>query len=1098
MCLKDCTRPEVRIGLLPVLFTYTTILHGLNIFVSVITLLILSTALTHAKDETKSNPEVANDFGIVVGAVYDKATDQLFLLGDGSYPEASPGLQQIAIALQWAIADRPEGNYLSLDPIDPNNAWMRVRINAAAQDTDFGWIMFEADRLLKSYSLGSDTVVGSAIRSSIPDFQNQLQLISRNGKTQKQQGWSRFWLYPRANEVETSSNAMRIKSAVIGIKTETMRWQNGKLVSAPGFIDPISQYFAEFITEHYVELADEALVFRQLEQLLRLLLVSEWVRKEKIPISLAWIADHSRRTFRLPRITPGRRVSKSKAQTQGNVRHFQRLEISGGVGFDNIKVNYVSTFQDFSDRDIVALRTAAKNRTIFEDSVTGKQYRVAALPTGRRAFSPQRSRSLMQVALPNSQFIRLHGQEHSPLESATGAYAETSVALPALYAFNPHGREGSQRSLGIQNRSESNVPIRHYELYDTDGTLIGRFEQHEIDQDLVSIVVLPTDNTNPWKLYPEGDEIVWALGPTRRRLAFDAASGKLIGERLGDQLVRYQYNNQGQPASILAELPDGREIGIHFEHGSNGHRLLAARSTDGQESYFVEPTTNQEKQSFKAYNEGGESATVTIDPVTGDWHSEKLIAGLDYLNQHGITIARRSLAAAHPSPWLIPDGSFTLLVTNSVIRPLAVPVTSPRELLLAIREASPKDNPVIGIEASGDGRTAVLYRIGDEYQLEYLNHVQTWDRITGSPALEEFQEIERRLTREASTDELVFIHVASQGSNIRLQIGKDKHEQLIAVSDLRRLIESDSQSEADWLDSIIPGYRSGITEIVIYRSASDRYWSEQDASGGGRGGAQDPPGGTGGPKDPNDGGNGNNIGRNDGTNGAILLAAAIQSRDRTKKMELYLDDETEIARQNWKALNPIKGPNDIAVLIPKESFKIQDHDFIKGVQKVFEGAGIKVVNGPSELGDIPNVIIISGHNDTELIRYLQDLGERGVLRDKVILLNTCYADSNADRFHEIISKYAPKAILHHGFAIRPFAVQAVMREVGDMLSKLAPDSEGIHPADLMPEAAKRALFKARSENERKEILKLKQAVLQISWHYPFDDGNDNNRVKTYG
>jgi hypothetical protein len=297
----------------------------------------------------KAVSDSLQNLGMVVGATYDRAHGRLNLIGNGEHKECSPSMQQIAVAFRWAFADSPRANYVSIDPWpdNPRAPWMTVRINRDAYDTDFGWIMFEADRLMKCYSLGIDNVIGAAVASTVPGYMNMMQIsLSMAANARKQEVWSRFWLYPRNNTVEATDDAMRIGAAAIGVRTETMRWQGRQLVPAGNLRDEAAEKFAAFFTEHYTKFADEEPVFRQLEQLMRLLLVSEWIRENTIPVNLDWIERFREETFRLPRVTPALNVSQEQSQRSSNVIRKQIVNLFGGTDLD-VKPNYVSISNDF-------------------------------------------------------------------------------------------------------------------------------------------------------------------------------------------------------------------------------------------------------------------------------------------------------------------------------------------------------------------------------------------------------------------------------------------------------------------------------------------------------------------------------------------------------------------------------------------------------------------------------------------------------------------------------------------------------------------------------------------------------------------------------
>jgi len=52
---------------------------------------------------------------------------------------------------------------------------MKVRYDGATIDTEFGKVMFDADRLLKCLDMGYDNITHQPVSSSVPGYQNMIQ-----------------------------------------------------------------------------------------------------------------------------------------------------------------------------------------------------------------------------------------------------------------------------------------------------------------------------------------------------------------------------------------------------------------------------------------------------------------------------------------------------------------------------------------------------------------------------------------------------------------------------------------------------------------------------------------------------------------------------------------------------------------------------------------------------------------------------------------------------------------------------------------------------------------------------------------------------------
>jgi hypothetical protein len=1008
----------------------------------------------HGKAPQEADPLRA--LGMVVGAVYDSTTGQVHLIGDGEHTESSPTGQQIAVALRWAVADKPDGFFVSIDPWpgNPESDWMKVAISDAAQDTDFGWVMFEADRMLKSYSLGADSVTRIPLRSSIPGFQNMVDLgfqFLTNGR--RSEVWSRFWFYPRSTPAESSASMTRLGNVAVGVRTETMRRKGNQLVSGGGAQDPVAEKFAQFVTEHYADLADEEPVFRQLEQQLRLLLVSEWIRTNHIRVDLDWVAREIDDTFRIPRVTPALRVSEQRTETTATAVHVETRRLFGGVDFQNVKVTPDKVKNDAADW---ASRASEIGRASASDgfsySFNGHEYHGARLALGRRRRPGRPVETLLRVALPGGGVLNLQAETIPRPGAELHGRSDRVVALPVLHSVNPTGRDGSTQTMGIKGKPESDVPVRHYELYDVDGSLIARFEKHDIEQATARIVVLASDSGSPWRLYPKAKSVLWASGPDDRRLAFDPDLGKLVGQQIGPDLLRYEYNSHGVLERITVGADAPGTVLVEFEQGSNGNQTLLARAKDGKEVRLTDAAAGGAELKLRAYNEAGQEYPLTIEPATANWHSPGTAQGLDYLDRHAPAIARAvALAAASGRPRLVPDGGFTLFVTGSEVRPIASPLSS-TDVVAKIRHKVPEESTILGVEQTPDGRTAVLYWNRGNYELEYVRRDGSATQFAGSEARRQFEGIERTRVIAASTNEVQFVYVSAEDDTVMLQLGPTQHT--LPIAELRRLTENpespEGSAEGRALDSLFA--QGPRRDLVVYRGASYRRPQDPNAKPGQRELA-----------DP------------------VEIAEILTARYGGRGLHVYLDDETQRARANRKALEPIKGPADIVALISEnEYFNAIDRPLVENIKTILQGSGVRTSAQLSELGDIPNVLVISGDNTQQLVAHLHNLGKQGVLHNKVLLLNTCYTDSNANLFHDLVTKYGTKAILHHGEQITVVALQAVMHAAAELLTEIKEHSSSIHPADFLRQAADRALRNAGQDALRREIRKLRKGVLQIS------------------
>ncbi|RPH90852.1 MAG: hypothetical protein EHM72_18660, partial [Calditrichaeota bacterium] len=512
-----------------------------------------------------------SSLGMVVGAAFDQESGRLALIGNGEHLECSPTWQQFAVALRYAFRDSAYNNFLSIDPLpdNPTSPYMTIRMNQDVRDTEFGWVMFEADRKLKCLSMGEDNYFGITDQSRIPGFANIPEMTLQKGDVKDQNElWSRFWFYPTECAVDTSREALFIRRAQIRIKTQTMKWEKGKLVTAEGMVDETSEKFAASVNEHFEQLADETPVFRHLEQLLRLLLVGDWIRNQNFPVNLEWIHACASTPFRMPRLTPAITVTNERRITDDKGITIQTWQIYGGVDLDYTPVmTELPSARTPWQPPQTALKTEMECSQFTYD---GQSYTAASFsPLLFKTVNPAVT-EMAQLTLPNGKPFTISKRKTETPNPHLQISQESQMALPLLPSFYPQGHKGQIEYIRTSDPAQEEIVLKHYQLYDRDGQLLGIFKEHDVDPISGRIQVRAEDPHSDWVLYPEAQGAVWAQSRDGRLWVFENQYGLPIGERVDDQFIRYHYNQQGILDKASVENSSDE---ISFTHGQNGAQI---------------------------------------------------------------------------------------------------------------------------------------------------------------------------------------------------------------------------------------------------------------------------------------------------------------------------------------------------------------------------------------------------------------------------------------------------------------------------------------------------------------------------------------------
>jgi RHS repeat-associated protein len=304
------------------------------------------------------------DINTITGGTYDVNTGQIILFGkQDTSPTALPkmSLDDLAVAVKAKqLGTFPvvsiEDPIVTNQPDWPGRECATVRYGPFYTDsldgqrkvldvsskTHFGWVMFEADRLMKSLGLGKDNRTLQTVSSAVPGYQSWMNLAFQYQKQGSVK--SRFWFNPKEIVVQPSPDgkSMQITKADMQLSTETMFASNGQTESTPD-----AEYFATWFTNNYDAIAEEQVsyddsnqphkIFKELKQLAYLAGVVKWIADNNVPVDLGFLKDYQPTYFpSAPSVTPQTTFSEERFSNGGNgTIRFTTVTITGGVNFCN-------------------------------------------------------------------------------------------------------------------------------------------------------------------------------------------------------------------------------------------------------------------------------------------------------------------------------------------------------------------------------------------------------------------------------------------------------------------------------------------------------------------------------------------------------------------------------------------------------------------------------------------------------------------------------------------------------------------------------------------------------------------------------------------
>jgi hypothetical protein len=294
--------------------------------------------------------------GNLRAAVYDRQKKYFIFFGETT--EKSPNLQpdDCLVAAHAVFNTQYQGAMVTIDP-DPENLETRgiVRFGGDIEGTHIGDVLFESDRMLKCLGQGYDNHKDEPLYSNVDGFKPMQDLMEAEEINQKKQEWIRFWFMPVELEV-TSSDSQDVivfPRNIMTVKTENMRFDGKKLVSdfTPDPSSPQGKFAAHF-NANLDAFAAEFPVFRELQEVSKLIAFFKWIHDREMSIDLKYLHDAEVRKFPYYEYTPliksTRMLTRERVQGDHLVTEKITSTLMGGIDLQNFQFKPVpaSSYED--------------------------------------------------------------------------------------------------------------------------------------------------------------------------------------------------------------------------------------------------------------------------------------------------------------------------------------------------------------------------------------------------------------------------------------------------------------------------------------------------------------------------------------------------------------------------------------------------------------------------------------------------------------------------------------------------------------------------------------------------------------------------------
>lgn len=572
--------------------------------------------------------------GLVDGITLDD-NNNLVLLGKAGQQIKLPSLRlDDVVTVFRSVYIHGEGPTVTIDPNpeNPEGSAMIIRHGKATENTYVGWVLFQADRLMKGYTLGIDNVTTQEISSTVPGYDNVLNTIYFGGespeKLRKQGHWERFWIVPdEVRRFGSGKRALTLFEVPLKVKTQSMQWENDKLVDdTSGKSSPGALAFTNWFTNQYDLIAHEQLltpphesgitepvaVFTELRRIALITAIAEMLRDQGVPMPF-WMRDYDVQTVPFEKFTPGLEVTRS------NQRLIARLY--GGVQLSPDG----EAIRDFTARNDLS-RLPEMEQKIFHEKITQADSLEQTVRVNAPASEPLKVRQFTHkgfeyqtVALPGAATHALAPCRLEEVDLSVTIEGDYSIQLARSYNsfFNPNGPWGRGWAFDLPRLESVKVPVRRegsevlyqtaFELITPLNSTYARFSRIEAIAELANNQLLVSDQ--PSDFFGLADDKPEFLSvPTRKLIRKDGGAwyfskaGSLVATEQDGFRTVFERDTNGHMTRIVGLLGRQPLAFIELDYNASGRleSAKARRAGDGSTESIV---------SYE-YDDGGRLTTV--------------------------------------------------------------------------------------------------------------------------------------------------------------------------------------------------------------------------------------------------------------------------------------------------------------------------------------------------------------------------------------------------------------------------------------------------------------------------------------------------------
>ena len=315
--------------------------------------------------------EMLSDLSDVYGAFYDPQAGRIVFIGERILDAPQMDRNLLAAALRAVYSGAFPG--VSIDPSSDPSV-MKVRYEGQTENTRFGAIMFEADRILKALSRGEDNLTKETVISSVAGFKSIFDRQKSDLNRTVGSSLYRLWFKPDKLALKKTTDG---RSVAFTESTMVCDWEKMQGVD-PG---PTVQAFVNHLNNNLQQIADEQPIFQEMLFLEKVVGLALWMREQNLFLDPNLLGIEP---FETPTTTPATNITSSVNVGDS----IWTLMSTGGVDFSITNSYIPDTDKQAAQLKEAALRSRPRLDMVNWDfELNGNYLTAVSLPITRKNFS---------------------------------------------------------------------------------------------------------------------------------------------------------------------------------------------------------------------------------------------------------------------------------------------------------------------------------------------------------------------------------------------------------------------------------------------------------------------------------------------------------------------------------------------------------------------------------------------------------------------------------------------------------------------------------------------------------------------------------------